>query len=439
LLESGPRREGRLLAAIVLFALVVRVLLLVALETHAVDDPSDPEVRWTFAYEAGRIAESLERGDGFASPFREPSGPTAWLTPVYPWLVALAFGLFGAFTSGAALVLLLLNCVASALTCVPIYLIGKRAFGVAPALLAAVGWAVYPPSILHAVQTIWDTSLFTLLGALLIWALYALEKNATRFRLAVYGLGLGLAALVKTVALAFLPFVLWWAWRRPRRSTAWRLQAAALLAGGALLALTPWLARNATRFDRPFLRSNLGLELSLGNSERAWQDWLDTGLTTEPWYLGHPSMMPEELERFRELGEVGYVDRRFAESKSFMLQNPGKVARLTVRRVAYYWLLDPHSRKRLAQGVSPVETVWRLGRYLAPLPFMILGIALALGGRRPVGPVLGYLVLVPIIYYLTHVSGRYRIPVEPCVVLFASHGAWWLLVKLAGVIRRESA
>jgi 4-amino-4-deoxy-L-arabinose transferase-like glycosyltransferase len=427
LLASIAQRERRWLAAVVLFALAVRVGLVLVLRTWRIDDPGGDG--WTFAYEAGKIAESLARGDGFGSPFREPSGPTAWLMPVYPWLISLVFKLCGTFSATSAAVLLLLNAAASALTCVPIFLVGRRVFGSAPSLLAAAGWAVYPPSVLHAVNTIWETSLFTLLGALLVLGVYALERHPTAGRLALYGAALGLAALVKTVALAFLPFVLLWVLQRPGRSVGFRLAAAAAVALAALLVVSPWIARNLARFDRPFLRSNLGLELSLGNSERAWQDYRDTGLTTEPWYLGHPSMVPDERRVFGDLGEVAYVERKLAESRAFILEHPGRVLRMTVRRIGFFWLLDPHSRSRLAAGVSPVEATWRLGRYLGPLPFMLLGIAVALRRRLPVGPLLGYLALVPAIYYLTHVSGRYRIPIEPWVVLFASYGACWLFER----------
>jgi hypothetical protein len=38
-----------------------------------------------FLNEAGNIAFSLAKGHGFSSPWWQETGPTAWLTPVYPW------------------------------------------------------------------------------------------------------------------------------------------------------------------------------------------------------------------------------------------------------------------------------------------------------------------------------------------------------------------
>src|ERR1700690_3285999 len=51
-----------------------------------------------FLFEPGNIAASVATGKGFSSPFRVETGPTAWLTPVYPVLLAGIFRLFGLYT-----------------------------------------------------------------------------------------------------------------------------------------------------------------------------------------------------------------------------------------------------------------------------------------------------------------------------------------------------
>src|SRR5579863_9551147 len=52
-----------------------------------------------FQQETGNIAYALADGRGFSSAFRTNSGPTAWLTPVYPLIVAGVFRIFGTFTA----------------------------------------------------------------------------------------------------------------------------------------------------------------------------------------------------------------------------------------------------------------------------------------------------------------------------------------------------
>src|ERR1700751_1357895 len=56
-----------------------------------------------FLFESGNIAHSLAAGKGFSSPFRVSTGPTAWMTPVYPVLLAWVIRLFGAYTYQAYL------------------------------------------------------------------------------------------------------------------------------------------------------------------------------------------------------------------------------------------------------------------------------------------------------------------------------------------------
>ena len=43
---------------------------------------------FSYGWEVGRIARSLAQGQGYANPFNGPSGPTAWMSPLYPLLVA---------------------------------------------------------------------------------------------------------------------------------------------------------------------------------------------------------------------------------------------------------------------------------------------------------------------------------------------------------------
>src|SRR5947209_4968012 len=68
--------------------------------SFAVKDPADyrffppfrPFVNVNRNYELGgeyyQIARSLAAGEGFASPFKEPTGPTAWMPPLLPALTA---------------------------------------------------------------------------------------------------------------------------------------------------------------------------------------------------------------------------------------------------------------------------------------------------------------------------------------------------------------
>ena len=85
------------LLLIVLGALAVRVWVLFAFDAHVIEDD------WDFGWETGRIAKALATGEGFSSPFKEPTGPTAWLMPAYPGVLAVIFLVFGVYSKASAI------------------------------------------------------------------------------------------------------------------------------------------------------------------------------------------------------------------------------------------------------------------------------------------------------------------------------------------------
>ena len=111
-----------------------------------------------FQTETGHIAYSIASGKGFSSPFQRDTGPTAWLAPVYPYLLAGIFKLFGTYTLRSFFAALSLNILFSVGTCVPIFYTGKRIAGLAVASGAAWLWALFPNAIIIPFEWIWDTS-----------------------------------------------------------------------------------------------------------------------------------------------------------------------------------------------------------------------------------------------------------------------------------------
>src|ERR1700687_234893 len=91
---------------IVLVALAIRLIVVAFLYQGQLNPRRD---HWPFGYETGRIARAIATGRGFSDPVTVGSGPTAWMTPVYPYLVAGVFKIFGVYSKRSALILLSLN------------------------------------------------------------------------------------------------------------------------------------------------------------------------------------------------------------------------------------------------------------------------------------------------------------------------------------------
>src|ERR1700675_3056055 len=150
---------------------------------------------WAFGYETGRIARSIVLGQGFSSPLYHETGPTAWMTPVYPYLLAGIFKVFGIYSKASAWAALTLNSLFSALTCVPIFYSVRRRFGEKEAIWAAWVWAVFPYAVYLSADFVWDTCLTTLLVAILFWMTLRLERSASVWTWMLYGLVWSVAAL----------------------------------------------------------------------------------------------------------------------------------------------------------------------------------------------------------------------------------------------------
>src|SRR6266571_2488194 len=130
---------------------------------------------FSFGYEMGRIGRAIAIGRGFADPFDSPTGPTAWEPPLYPYLIAGVFKLTGIYTSASALILLSLNSIFSALTCIPIFLIARRCFSEKVAVWTAWMWALLPSVMFWCTRWVWETSLAALLLALIFWLTLEME------------------------------------------------------------------------------------------------------------------------------------------------------------------------------------------------------------------------------------------------------------------------
>ena len=235
-MNVGPdTRRNRFRAPRMMFwvGFAVRVLCIVIAHTYRVRVRDD---HWEFGYEAGRLARNLVTGHGYSSPFNGPSGPSAWLPPLFPLIMAGAFKLFGVYSQLAVFAVMVVDSVFSALIAPAVYEIGARCFDAyglarrastkaAPvALWAGWLWALYPAAIQYAIHWLWEMSLST---CLMTWGLVLAlrlrrvgeeetgnrEQGTGRARWGLWvGFGLlwGCVALSNATLMICLPFALGW-------------------------------------------------------------------------------------------------------------------------------------------------------------------------------------------------------------------------------------
>jgi hypothetical protein len=386
-----------------------------------------------FEQETGNIASSLATGKGYTSPWGRETGPTAMLTPGYPVLIAGIFRIFGVKTVSSFYASVLMNIVFSVATCIPIFYVGKRVAGGGAAAGAAWTWALFPTAIIFPFQWIWDTSLSALLVATLLWATLRIAESvveAGRWRDWIgYGLLWGFALMVNPALASLLPFWLGYLAYHKRgqapQSFRARFAKPALSAAIAVLCCVPWTVRNYLVFHEFVpLRSNLGLELYVGNNE----NYDDVHPRVWPYLITRD----REIYRFFRMGEMPFMHEEMRKAVDFIVSHPRVEVRLTAQRVVAFWMGTATPYRDFLRADTVLLQAVSLCSLLAVLGTVGGIVVLYRRHREFAFPLAVCPIVFPLLYYATHGSLRYRHPLDPVIALLATiavTGAWQAISK----------
>ena len=372
-----------------------------------------------FQTEAGHIAYSIATGKGYSSPFQRDSGPTAWLAPVYPILLAGIFRIFGTYTIAAYYAALSLNIFCSAAACIPVFCAGKRVAGIGVASTAAWLWALFPNAILIPVEWIWDTSLSALLAAVILWATLGVWSSARLRDWCAYGLLWGVALLTNPALGELFPVLLFWAGYRAYNADKGRFFAPLAAAAVALLCCVPWTVRNYVQFHQLIpLRSNFAFELYVGNNENYdEQHRLRPGAITQD----------REILRYLRMGEPAFMEEEKRKAWAFIEANPRIEMRLIWLRFIEFWVGTPTPFATFHETDSFSLRLLLLCNYLVPFGALLGGVVLTVKKNAFTHPLIAFPLVFPLLYYITHTSLRYRHPIDPVVLLLCGIGLHGIL------------
>lgn len=237
-----PSRYGRrtliALALIAALGLLVRAVAVV----HPVADPADD----SHAYYA--LAKSLYEEGSYGGPNFHSEASSDW-SPGAPWLYAGLFVVTGGPREGTIRILEALMGVGTILV---VFFLGWRLGGRWPALLGALGVAIYPPFVHSVGEVMSEPPAMLSLPAAILAFLWAWDHRRNPWVWLLPGLLFGVTAMFRPeytlVAGAFVVLAaVRWAWERE-----WRLgtAAVALMLVAVLLPIVPWTIRNFVVFER---------------------------------------------------------------------------------------------------------------------------------------------------------------------------------------------
>ncbi len=367
----------------------------------------------TFGAEMGWVARSIVTGHGFTSPFWPVTGATALVPPLYPYLLAGVFRLFGLYTVQSRLH----RCssrASSPLTCIPIYFrTVKQSVGERTAQLAAWLWVVYPFSIFYGATQVWDYAQTSFLFALCFY--FALRLPSQK-PVGWFGFGIlyGITVLSRTPP----SFSCFPAFSSSRSGTHVIKENSSLRGALATIAfflvITPWMRDQRALYTTIPSRDGVWLEFWAGNHG-------DTTSSNPP--AAHPATNDAEMQLYQSQGEIAYLAGKHTLAVEFVHQHPGYFAAVSLRRAFRFWTgVWSFSPSYLRDQILDVPNFFFCTCITL---FMLRGLRRwwQLTPRDAL-PYLIVLLVFPVTYYLSHASMDYRQPIEPQIVILAAIGAF---------------
>ncbi len=317
------------------------------------------------------------------------------------------------YTFHSFLAAALFNIFCATLACIPIFFAGKRMAGLSVASTAAWLWAIFPNAILIPVESMWDASLSALLVATIFWATIALANSQRVRNWAAYGFLWGFTLLTNATLMALVPLLLAWLAYSAHKQKRKGLGNLALSVAIVLLCCAPWTVRNYKVFHTFVpLRSGLGLQLWLGNNDNT-QDIFRAER--------HPIYDAAERAQYIQMGEVAYMHEKQTTAVHYMLSHPARETHLVTRRIISFWSGGTPTPLKDFLNVDSTWFRFVLLFNLLAASGALLGIITLIRRGSPFWfPAAIFPLVFPWAYYLSLVLPRYRLPIDPVILLLTA-------------------
>jgi len=172
------------------------------------------------------------------------------------------------------------------------------------------------------------------------------------------------------------------------------------------------------------MRSTLGLQMWIGNNENPQEAWKEEL---------HPIFNSGERARYVRMGEIEYMQEKQREAIEFILAHPGGDVRQFASRFIATW---SGGTPTPLEDFVRTPGLWFRGVLLFNF-FVTIGTAagiVILWKQRSayLFPIAVFPVIFPWAYYLTLVVPRYRLPIDPAVMLLTAVALQAICIRQVG-------
>ncbi len=363
------------------------------------------------------IAVNLSAGKGYTEGdnFGDSERAMSW-SPFYPFLLAFFYKIFGHNYPA----IWIFQAIISALSCVLIYFIAKKAFGQKVARYSAIISAFCFNFILYAAMLLTET-IYIFFVLIFFLLLFDTAKFSLLIKYAILGVLAGIAMLTRPIFVVFAIFLFFRGLKKRF------LREALIFVTCIFLVISPWAIRNYIIYKRFIFLSVSGPQTFwIGNYSKA---------------TGKEIPYPQEiLDNPVGLSPVELYSQGYAKGLEFIVQNPWQAFRLTLKKASLFFSI------LLTDGWWPHMEGWhRIFALLYSLLFSsflfifgTFGFVFSRAGNNPYKFWMRSFIVLAFLSQLPFVAGaRYRLPLYPFMIIFAGYSLT-LLPQLKAVAKNRN-
>ncbi len=364
-------------------------------------------------YEYGQIADSLFAGNGFT---RYGVNPTCVMAPIYPYLLAGFYFIFGK-TNLAYILIQILQIMLSLLTFFPLFYIAKKLTSEKIALITVLIFAIYP-DFLYSVYAMHPITISTFAVVLIVYLFLRFIENYSLKTTIVLGLTVGFTLLLEPAIISIIILLLIFAlfdinsklFDNDKIKFQQRFSKTLIIAIITVIVISPWIIRNYYATDGHFVFiKHSGYNLFRGNNEHFTE------------YKSPDPYINKDLRNINKSKEYEQENRYRNYALKYMKKNIGAtINNMLVKTYQFWWFpkITPQQSPLLRRILYfPLLIFAFAGIFFLRKKIYVLSILLI--------PIIGFNIL----YAITFVLPRYRIPVQPLLFILSAVGIYYIFDK----------
>jgi tetratricopeptide (TPR) repeat protein len=429
-MRKSFKKDIGIIIGIFVFAFAIRFIYLQEMKSSPLFDTPTMDAEYHDQW-----AQSILKGEDF-------TGGVFFRAPLYPYFLAAVYKLFGHNYFAARLIQFIIG----SLSCVLVYLLGRKVFNRRVAIIAGVMASLYGVLIYYEGELLLPV-LEVFLNLLFIFTCIKARERASYKLWFLSGLLLGLSALVRPNILLVGAAIFIWIILEPasqckiqfpRSLSKKTILNLGYLVLGVILLILPVTLRNYIKgHDFVFISSQGGMNFYIGNNPKSdGATAIFPGGSATWWGSYGDAVRLAEKNEGRSLKPSEISDFWYKEGLHFALNQPFQFLKLMLKKFALFWNGNELSNNRdfyfFARNAPILKLlIWKFIIYFPfglITPLGLAGIILfhlksslkVLKERDFVNLLEIFLFVYMLSVILFFVTARYRVPVLPVIIIFAA-------------------